>query len=126
MKTAVLQLYLCVAVSIGNVSCLAISSFQSISQFLSLHSAALSGLHNTSTSSQLLNLTRHHHLLNAGLTFECSANYGLNLQIDSVMTAWRHIPRDKEPMTFAHKGESDVHLPKRFLGRMYRVHLHRI
>ena len=126
MTTAVCQLYLYVALYIANVSCVAISSFQSVSQLGSLHSPASSGLHNTSISSQLLNLTRHHRLLNAGLTFECSPTYGRNLKIDSVMSAWGHIPRDREPMTFGHKGEPDVHLPKRFLGRMYRVHLYRI
>ena len=126
MKTAVIQLYPCVALSIANVTCLAISSFQPISQSSSLHSPASSSRHNISISSYLPSLNRHHHLLNAGLTFECSPTYGRNLRIDSVMTAWGHIPRDPEPMTFGHKGEPDVHLPKRFLGRMYRVHLHRI
>ena len=126
MNTAVIQLYFCVALSIANVCCFAISSFQPISQSLSLHIPASSSLHNVSTLSYPLSLIRHHHSLKAGLTFECDSSYGRNLEIDSVMTAWRHIPRDKEPMTFAHKREPDVHLPKGFLGRMYRVHLHKI
>ena len=125
MKTALTHIYVSATLLIANVSCLAISSFSSISHTLPLHSPVLPGSQ-SATSSQLLNLTRHHHYLNAGLTFECSSSYGRNLQIDSVMTAWRHMPRDKEPMTFAHKGGSDVHLPKRFLGRTYLMHPHSI
>ncbi|KAI4240967.1 MAG: hypothetical protein L6R40_004847 [Gallowayella cf. fulva] len=77
--------------------------------FLTHHASCLAMTPPTQSLSQILNLP------NAGIHFECDKEYAVNMDIIAVLSAWRKIPRTKDPVTFAERG-ADVDLPKRFMA----------
>ena len=57
--------------------------------------------------------------LGVGIKIDCSRNIGENLDLEHVLSAWRKIPRDEYPITFANEGtEADVEVPKCFSSCM--------
>lgn len=99
--------------SIPVVFSLAISPAQSFSQELNL-----AAHHNTSSLFSSGNSTFRVNNLKNDLEFICDAEaYGDGLDMDSVVNAWRRIPRNPTPLIFSGDNDGDVKWPKRFPSR---------